>query len=386
LATPLSGGQVTLQKRALTTAACHKCRQGKAKCDGQRPNCGRCRRKGLDCSYDRAPNETPALALKREHESLKNQFARVKAANDAMVQIFEVLRTRPASETTFVLSLLQEGIDAEDILRQISEGDLLLQMHLRPETNFRFEFPWRAEMPSYIRGSQNPYLAAPIHGASYAPETEFQIARRNAAITSQYLMPLSAARVMDARLESIRPSLYTNVSKNDKVMRALLHDFILYGYDWACVLQLNDFLDDMLAHRHDFCSPLLVNVVLAYSTHCSNAFPRRAQYWNPNTLGYRFLAEARRLWDIEFLATTPTLPSFQGGILLYLLYMLYGMDKIAFSFRQELYRCIRTLNLDARMIPGENYRYRRSRGVSVWFWFWMQSCVVMATLFKPMLT
>ena len=126
-------------------------------------------------------------------------------------------------------------------------------------------------MPSYIRGSQNPYLAAPIHGASYAPETEFQIARRNAAITSQYLMPLSAARVMDARLESIRPSLYTNVSKNDKVMRALLHDFILYGYDWACVLQLNDFLDDMLAHRHDFCSPLLVNVVLAYSTvNCAN--------------------------------------------------------------------------------------------------------------------
>jgi hypothetical protein len=79
-------------------------------------------------------------------------------------------------------------------------------------------------------------------------------------------MPLSAAKIVDDRLDSVKPSLYTNVSQNDKLMRTLLHEFLLFGYDWAVVFQLNDFLDDMLAHKYDFCSPLLVNVVLAYAT------------------------------------------------------------------------------------------------------------------------
>ena len=68
------------------------------------------------------------------------------------------------------------------------------------------------------------------------------------------------------RLDSVKPSLYTKVSQNDKLMRTLLHDFLIFGYDWAVVFQLNDFLDDMLAHKYDFCSPLLVNIVLAYAT------------------------------------------------------------------------------------------------------------------------
>jgi hypothetical protein len=87
-------------------------------------------------------------------------------------------------------------------------------------------------------------------------------------------MPLSAAKIVDDRLDSVKPSLYTNVSQNDKVMRTLLHDFFLFGYDWAFVFQLNDFLDDMLAHKFDFCSPLLVNIVLAYAT-VRPGFPAR---------------------------------------------------------------------------------------------------------------
>ena len=183
-----------------------------------------------------------------------------------MVQIFDLLKTRPQSETGFVLSLLREGIDAEDVLRQISEGDLLLQMHLKPETNFRFEFPWRAEMPSYIKRSQNPYLAAPLHEGHFSPATEGQITRQAVTMSPQYLMPLAAARVVDPRLDTIRPSLYTKVSTNDKLMRALIHDFFLFGYDWACVVQIDDFLNDMVVGRTDFCSPLLVNIILAYAT------------------------------------------------------------------------------------------------------------------------
>ena len=83
---------------------------------------------------------------------------------------------------------------------------------------------------------------------------------------------------------------------------------------------------------------------------------------------------------MEFLASKPTLPSFQGGILLYLMYRLYGMDKIAASFGQEIFRCIKTLGLDSYSIPGETYSYKRSRGISVWWWFWMQSYVLLSDI------
>lgn len=96
-------------------------------------------------------------------------------------------------------------------------------------------------------------------------------------------------------------------------MRDLLHLYLLHEYHWLTCFPKDHFLDDMLSESERFCSSLLVNAVLAqacvsiplyyshylfqdsdaYGQHCHLAIRDRAEHWNPHSLGYRFLAEAK---------------------------------------------------------------------------------------------
>jgi hypothetical protein len=50
------------------------------------------------------------------------------------------------------------------------------------------------------------------------------------------------------------------------MMRTLLHDFFMSEYFWCASFHKDDFLDDMMSGGSDFCSPLLVNVILAWAS------------------------------------------------------------------------------------------------------------------------
>lgn len=54
----------------------------------------------------------------------------------------------------------------------------------------------------------------------------------------------------------------------------------------------------------------------------SPALNKRSQ-----TLGYRFLAEAKRLWELE-LGTKKSLPTLQAALLINILFDMHVMDKI----------------------------------------------------------
>ncbi|KAM0233823.1 hypothetical protein ACHAP5_010255 [Fusarium lateritium] len=59
------------------------------------------------------------------------------------------------------------------------------------------------------------------------------------------------------------------------------------------------FLLDLRAGRRHFCSSLLLNVILAAACHVAPELSRRSEYWDPTNYGYLFLAETRRLLEIE---------------------------------------------------------------------------------------
>ena len=64
---------------------------------------------------------------------------------------------------------------------------------------------------------------------------------------------------------------------------------------------------------------------------CYPLFTNRADYWNPNTLQYRFVAEAKRLWELE--ADEPRLSTIQAGVIFNVYYNLCGLDKIGQAYR-----------------------------------------------------
>lgn len=70
---------------------------------------------------------------------------------------------------------------------------------------------------------------------------------------------------------------------------------------------------------------------LIWSQVCYPGFSNRAEYWNPNTLAYRFLAEAKRLWELE--CPEPCITTIQAGILFSVFHNLCGLDEIGQPYR-----------------------------------------------------
>ncbi|KAK4662408.1 hypothetical protein QC763_0087930 [Podospora pseudopauciseta] len=90
------------------------------------------------------------------------------------------------------------------------------------------------------------------------------------------------------------------------------------------VLQKDCFLQDM-AHgpsRRGCCSSFLVNAVLA-----------NASYWSPHNLAYQFMAEAKRLWELE--SDTPRLTTIQAAMLMNVNTNMNAMDEIGFNYTKR---------------------------------------------------
>ena len=108
---------------------------------------------------------------------------------------------------------------------------------------------------------------------------------------------------------------------------------------------------------------------MQYST---KAIPNNREFWNPATLGYRFFAEAKRLWEVE-ICHKPSLLTVQAAAILHMLYSQFGMDKINHTFCTHSLRILFDHGYLEPIIIGETYRSRRSRGLVSWQWFWMQA-------------
>ena len=181
-----------------------------------------------------------------------------------------MLASRPSSEAEGILQRIREGVDPESILRHIQDGDLLLQLSLTPERRYRYEFPYKTQMPSFLLRPDNPYLNTLIYdftsgrvcsGQDLLPPVDARVE----TLKSPYLTPYHTAEIVDPQLELIKPAKWTNVSSDDKLMRKLFKIYFLSEYHWIPFFHKDYFLKDMIAGHRRFCSHLLVNAILAYA-------------------------------------------------------------------------------------------------------------------------
>jgi hypothetical protein len=135
-----------------------------------------------------------------------------------------------------------------------------------PETRYRYVFPYRTHMPTRLESPHNPYLHSLVYETTFTASTSERRALPSSAdekYRAQYLRPLLAAEIVDPRLDEVKLSKWTNVSTDDDLMRAILRAYLLFEYDWFAFFHKDHFLDDMVRGSNQFCSPLLVNAVLA---------------------------------------------------------------------------------------------------------------------------
>ena len=198
-------------------------------------------------------------------------------------ELYQYLRRLPENQGQEVLHRIRRGDSVMTIVRQIKDGDLLLQMSLVPEIHLRYEFPYRAAMPLAITQSNNAYLSSILHEALYIDdqdqardqnqeqisdqgkkqEQQRQIQSPTIYYSAAYMKPYHAAKHIEPLLSAVDVTKWTSVISDNDLFVALLSAYFFHEYLAYPVFQKEIFLRAMVDGDDRFCSPLLVNALLA---------------------------------------------------------------------------------------------------------------------------
>ncbi|UKZ84703.1 uncharacterized protein TrAFT101_000603 [Trichoderma asperellum] len=356
--------------RKTINVACESCRKRKIKCDGTRPRCSSCESRELMCQYPsayRGENFTAALKRRCMEENEKTT---------SFQEIFSTLQSCSDKDAMNMFNLVRQGVDPKYLLKQMKECDFVFQLAVVPETRRRYQFPYLPTMPIRLQTPDNQYLKSVLYetvflrpddessdGGSASSSADTQLGRHH----NVYMRPYHAAEVIDPLIDLVKPSKWTAVIADDRLMRALLRAYFLHEYPTFPVFHKDIFLQAMINNDKRFCSSLLVNALLAEACHCHMGIPNREQFWVPQSLRYRFLAEAIRLWELENIRVD--LVTVQAATLLNLVYSHNGMDKIGEVYLNHALQKAQQLDLFGDHATIDNERMFHARVFSAWALF-----------------
>ncbi|RFN43191.1 zn2cys6 transcriptional regulator [Fusarium flagelliforme] len=272
-------------------------------------------------------------------------------------ELFELLRVLPEQDAAAILLRIRAGTDAASILSRVKDGHLLMQLSLTGETRRRrYEFPYVSDIPIHLQMVDNPYLDSILCQATLLPQTvgnralgedgqnrelnynfnsqpqssnenNQQPVTRETQFATTYSVPYHAARMVEPIVDKLEAKPWTQVIADNQLFRKLICSYFLYPHPCGPFVQKDLFLEDMEAGRTDFCSPLLVNAVLSIAAQSCLEIPNRSKIWLPESLTYKFLAEARRLWDLASMKKA-SIPTIQAALILSYTMANNGMDEV----------------------------------------------------------
>lgn len=144
-----------------------------------------------------------------------------------------------------------------------------MQARLSSESRRRYVFPYRKQMPGALQIETNPYLNTLLYEAACLGAEPTLEAFNGLPGSdpdqplSPYIKPYSASTLIDPRLTEIKPSAWTNVSEDDGSLQKTLELYFLCEYHFFSAFHRDLFLDDMLSGSTQYCTPLLVNGIMA---------------------------------------------------------------------------------------------------------------------------
>ncbi|KAJ1323395.1 transcriptional regulatory protein GAL4 [Microdochium nivale] len=115
-----AAGAAISTRRQVTSLACNECRRVKCKCDGERPTCGLCERKGVTCDYDAGPRGRTALM------ALRHQHSLLEAENIQLRELLRLIASLPPTDASEVLGRLRTNEDPLRVFQMVQAARLLM--------------------------------------------------------------------------------------------------------------------------------------------------------------------------------------------------------------------------------------------------------------------
>jgi hypothetical protein len=98
----------------------------------------------------------------------------------------------------------------------------------------------------------------------------------------------------------------------------------------------------------------------------------RCEYWNPQTLGYKFLAEAKRLFEMEQIQAT-SLTTLQASLMFNIIYNSDSMDKLGVGYAAQAIAMAHELDIFGALTSVKSERKRQSYSFTAWcLYFWIR--------------
>lgn len=216
------------------------------------------------CVYNTAPSETHIAAAKRKHDDLEQ---RIKAFEG----LHKMIRSLPEEQALEMFRHMRTTENAECLLRHVEGGELHLQLALKPESRYRYDFPVTKSMPKFLDQAGNPYMPSAIYERNF----DTQAGNKNAVVVgadinsspqqqfASYLTPYHGAKLVDSNIDSVQATRWTLVTSDNAMVQHLLELYFVNEHTTVPVLHKDLFLGDMATGRQRFCSSILVNAILA---------------------------------------------------------------------------------------------------------------------------
>ncbi|KAI1359018.1 fungal-specific transcription factor domain-containing protein [Xylaria arbuscula] len=319
----------------VTPNACTECRKKRAKCDGQKP-CGRCKsQKDTECIYE-IPVRQSKENLRHEIETLRKHQRQTDNVISALVQpeLWEdvLQRLRNGQSIEVISDWLGGNLPggAGGLPSYAQPGELTSGMSLAPPlSTYNIAGPI-----GYGPGAvSHTALQGPIMKQDFDANSPWNFSSQSQSLSQPSTHPDemqwtsegpprsrvgSWLRDQDQAGDSVRyrgvdqvlapleptdtivpPSTWTSITNDSALVQHLLALYFCWEYPTFASLSKEHFMKDYVHGRHRYCSPILINALLALGCRFSTQPNSRANPNDAKTSGDHFFKETLRLLSRE---------------------------------------------------------------------------------------
>ncbi|KAG8413842.1 hypothetical protein J3458_012330 [Metarhizium acridum] len=315
----------------VTPNACTECRKKRAKCDGQRP-CGRCKaQKDVDCVYE--------IPVRQSKENLRTEIESLRVRQRSSDQVFaalvrpdlweEVLRRLRGGQSVENISdwlgtALSSDISGDHVIgpasgsgfgagpsRSIGQLSLGVDTGAAQQPGIRGDVqqnsPWTISQAGSTRS--NSYTDAMNWTSDNAPgPPQTRVGSWAETMPPDHMSDSAMPRYrgleqvlsfMDESEIKTPPQSWTSITGDINLVQHLLALYFCWEYPTFASLSKEHFLQDFQDGRQRYCSPILVNALLALGCRFSTHPMTRANPNDPYSSGDHFFKESQRLFNQE---------------------------------------------------------------------------------------
>ncbi|CRK22058.1 hypothetical protein BN1708_013290 [Verticillium longisporum] len=265
--------------------------------------CERCRTKKSACTYrsskqkvEEYETEIEALQCKlRHHEELVKRLRALP--EDEAVESLRCLRSMSDSAG---LPSLNPRTPSPSLLAVTQS--MAPSTHLNLDSDFDLSSPYLSTCPMQDPLGSSSNIQAALPSSPDLPSFETSITQKHSTTVvsepPQILPPLANTQIVDVirdgphaeahamlhcdpRLTDLDVTYWTNVPMSNIFAAAMLTAYIQWYHPFSAMFDENLFLDDLVHHRHQFCSSFLVAAVLLTACQQHAAFDARSLEYIP---------------------------------------------------------------------------------------------------------